>query len=190
MKKIEKLKNKIDIHIQELGGPGSGRRPGDGAGSGSGDSSGGGKAPFTISDDGRSSPEAWAVVDNINAERKKQANEAKNEKGGLTQGDINKKWGDDYGFVKVDNKVSDYVSKSDGLVVKAPDGSEITYKHIPKSSNSDIVSIERTEVYKNGKSEKRRIGGYNKKKKTISIERDGGGFNPNENLMASFLSGR
>jgi hypothetical protein len=32
---VIKLKNKIDIHIQELGGPGSGRRPGDGAGSGS-----------------------------------------------------------------------------------------------------------------------------------------------------------
>ena len=44
MKKIEKLKNKIDIHIQELGGPGSGRKPGDGAGSGSGDSSGGGSS--------------------------------------------------------------------------------------------------------------------------------------------------
>ena len=40
MKKIEKLKNKIDICIQELGGPGSGRKPGDGAGSGSGDSGG------------------------------------------------------------------------------------------------------------------------------------------------------
>ena len=65
MKKIETLKNKIDIHIQELGGPGSGRRPGDGAGSGS--SGGGSKgAVFPEAPAGRSSsPEAVAYVDKI-----------------------------------------------------------------------------------------------------------------------------